>query len=130
MDSPLSAQQCQEFVEWFGPGQFRDVDGSNSFYQANGSFGRWCRTKCQIDDYVYACTDFGTYSSIRMLKTLRQENRCYHWSQPDSELTRQWKRKSEEVFCPQSLLWREASIVNAEELIRKAMEGLRRSPSV
>lgn len=129
MDRPLSARHLQEFVEWFGRSWFRDVDATNSFYQAKGSFGRWCRANCGVADYVYACADFGTYSPLRMLRTLRQENRCAHWAGEDSAAARLWRQRLEEVFCPRSSGWRRAALGNADELTRKAIEGLQGFPS-
>jgi hypothetical protein len=129
MDSKLSEQHRREFVAWFGPQGFRDVDANDGFYQAKGSFGRWCRAHCGVDDYVYACADFGTYSPIRVLKTLRAENRCYYWAAPESQQTKQAKQELKEVFCPQSQAWRRKSLANAGELTRNAIEGLLHSPS-
>ncbi len=124
LDSPLSDRHRAELVAWFGERAFRDVRDEEGFYQARGSFGRWCHSQSAVEDYLYCCAEFGTYSPIRVALALRSENQSYHWSSSDAEAVGKTKEKLMEVFCPRSPRWRQRVLAKAQDLTTRAIEGL------
>ena len=74
-DLPPTAAQAARIHRLFG----RDVTSGHQSpsvaYVARGSIGEWCLKHAAGHDYSYLCAEFGTYSSIKVLRALRAENR-------------------------------------------------------
>ena len=53
---------------------------------------------------TYLTVEFGTYSPLRVLHALREENRCHFYTRGEQQHPS--KRKLKQVFCPDSANWR------------------------
>ena len=82
IDHPLTSAERQRLADWFGADAYEENDSRGVAYRSAGSLGQWCRGQQLAPDYIYACAEFGTYSSIRVLAGLRAENQAHHWADP------------------------------------------------
>lgn len=63
----------------------------------------------------FLAQEFGTYSKLKILKALRDENRYHHYGARD---TTHWsKQQLREAFCPQDEGWRTAVLSNGIKLV-------------
>jgi hypothetical protein len=73
-------------------------------------------------DVRFVTQEFGTYSPIKVLRALREENRWHHYG--GGAIDHPSKRALREIFCPQSEGWRESVLARGREVVEKALEGL------
>jgi len=65
--------------------------------------------------------EFGTYSSLRVLHALREENRCHHYGAPD--ISHPAKRRLKEMFAPASESWRRFVVERGVALFDATLQG-------
>jgi hypothetical protein len=75
----------------------------------------------QVDALV---AEFGTFSGLRLLHALREENRLHHYA--DARLDHPAKRRLLAAFRPDSASWRVAVTRRGTELLQRALELLAR----
>ncbi len=95
----------------------------DSPYRAHGSLGRWYHDAIRDTRFLYLCAEFGTYNPVRVLSALRLENQAHHWTTGDSVHYQRGKRHLLETFAPKSQRWRDQSITNGLDLIRRAVKS-------
>src|SRR5262245_3906684 len=66
--------------------------------------------------------EFGTYSPIKVLHALREENRWHHYG--DGNLDHLTKHTLKETFCPDDESWREAVLKRGQEVLGRALKEL------
>ncbi|MBX6311432.1 MAG: DUF2817 domain-containing protein [Isosphaeraceae bacterium] len=112
-------------VEWlarrFGEGlvELGDINGIS--YRARGSFGTWAQATFPERRYDLLCTEFGTYSGLRVIAALRAENQAHHWGQPEAPATQLAKARLREVFAPADSHWRDVTVGLGLDLVRRAI---------
>ena len=88
-------------------------------YKCRGSMGGWLFNSLSHKNYFYFNAEFGTYTELKVLEILRAENIDHFYS----KFKNQWiKERLFEVFCPKNHKWRKDVIVEALDLINKAIE--------
>ncbi len=88
-------------------------------YKVRGGLGTWCQALFPHCHYDALTAEFGTYSSIQIVKALRAENRAYWWAKPDQ--SREWtKQQLLEMFAPAHKPWREQSVAKGLEVCKQA----------
>lgn len=97
--------------------------GDQSVYRARGQMTEDLRTRLPDRDYYGVTAEFGTYSSLRVLRALRAENRAHHYAPPDSAIYRLAKDQLVEAFCPAHARWRNACVDAGLSLIDRALES-------
>ena len=98
--------------------------GERTAYSATGAMGGRLLRQLQNIDYRFALAEFGTHPIIRVLASLRSENRAHFYGQPESATTRWAKEEVKECFCPQSDVWRRQVINRSVALIEQAREAV------
>jgi hypothetical protein len=68
--------------------------------------------------------EYGTYSGLRVLYALREENRWHHYG--DGSLSHAVKARLAETFAPASARWRSAAVSNGDRLLRAAAAAIAR----
>ena len=124
IDYPLPDHLRSWLTDWYGRDAFEASDVSGIAYQARGGFGHWCASKAFAPDYLFACAEFGTYDSVKVLIGLRAENQAHHWGSGESLSTMKAKSSLKELFCPASASWRAQVIERSVELAVRAERGL------
>ena len=116
-DSTEYAWYCNTFSEY----ELVPTETNNTkAYQANGAMGNWL-TQCFGDrPYRFLTAEFGTYSALKMLASLRAENQAFHHSPFDSEVRARERLRLERCFCPPSPRWRCAVVEKGLTLIQQA----------
>jgi len=71
---------------------------------------------------IFIGQEFGTYSGVRVVHALREENRWHHFG--GGTLDHTTKRKLKEIFCPASESWRDAVLKRGRELVQQAVKEL------
>lgn len=92
-------------------------DASGGAYQAKGTFAQWCEKQRDDQSYVFLCAEFGTYSPLRVLQALRNENHTHHWGVPSSSIWYRTKQQLRDCFCPQSTRWCNDSVTTGLSLL-------------
>lgn len=111
--------RLEQFAEHFGSARVRCEASGDAIYATRGSFGRWLAEQFSDRAYQYACVEFGTYHSVRMLAGLRRENRSHHFGPPT--LDRHLKRKLLELFCPRAATWRQRVLQQSDDLLHRSL---------
>ena len=71
---------------------------------------------------IFIGQEFGTYSGMKVVHALREENRWHHYS--GGTLDHSTKRNLKETFCPADESWREAVLNSGLELVEQAISLL------
>lgn len=123
LDAPISAEQRLALNMWCGKDALSEVGTTGAEYSVRGGMGRWAATLAR--DYALLVAEFGTYHPLRVLAGLRAENHAHHyWSTPDSDVTQRAKVWLSELFCPASPRWRAAALMQAVDLVHRALAAL------
>jgi len=98
-----------------------DDGGGKVFYPARGTFLPWFKTLFPDRTCRAAMAEFGTYSNIRVLQSLRSEHRAHHYGDPDGKHA--WTKTGLlEMFAPASPAWRERVIAEAKVIFQQAID--------
>jgi len=124
LDTELTNHRRRQLTDWFGADTFEVCHHDGLAYDARGGFGLWCEAVAGDRDYLFACTEFGTYGPISMLGGLKRENQAYHWCKPNAPSTERAKRELAELFCPAAAEWRERVVNRSWSLVDAAVTGL------
>ena len=68
----------------------------------------------------FAGQEFGTYSSIKVLHALREENRWHHYG--NGSVDHATKHRVKEVFGPEDETWRRSVLARGKELLEQAVK--------
>ncbi|NEP00505.1 MAG: DUF2817 domain-containing protein [Symploca sp. SIO2E9] len=88
-------------------------------YKCQGLMGNWLANNFTHKNYVYLNAEFGTYSGLKALASLRAENRFHFYGKEDHKRV---KAQLYEVFCPKASAWRQSSLTKGLALVNKALE--------
>lgn len=72
---------------------------------------------------IFICQEFGTYSGMKVLHALREENRWHHYGA--GTLDHATKRNIKESFCPNDDAWRDAVLKRGRELFEQSLAELK-----
>ena len=93
-------------------------------YATNGSLGSWLLNRFSALDYRFAVAEFGTYDVIRVLASLRAENRAHFYADPDSQISKSARLRLLDTFVPHDTEWREQVVKSALHILAQAELGL------
>ena len=115
-------------VEWY-----RDTFGSEvveplapaggTAYVAAGTLGGWAVTHLGDTRYRFVCAEVGTYPILRVLGSLRAENRAHFFARPSRRAHQRAKAELLECFCPRSDRWRELVVEQGLAIIDQAIRS-------
>ena len=97
--------------------------GGGTAYEASGTLGGWAVTHLGDTRYRFVCAEVGTYPIVRVLGSLRAENRVHFFGQPSSRAHRRAKAELLECFCPRSDRWREPVVEQGLAIIDRAVRS-------
>ena len=97
--------------------------GVGTAYEASGTLGSWAMTHLGDTRYRFVCAEVGTYPVVRVLGSLRAENRTHFFGQPSSRAHRRAKAELLECFCPRSDRWREPVVEQGLAIIDRAVRS-------
>ncbi len=120
-DYPIHAAQRDRLMQCAGGLVVRTLGAGNLAYAARGSFGGWCVSRNLATHYLFAFAEFGTFSGVRVLKRLRDENHAHHAFGPADPRTIRAKARLKELFCPADAAWRSRTIMAALEMIERTV---------
>ena len=118
---------CLPHLLWFRKyfDQHRVVSvGDRGVYAARGVMGAWLARHAEGCRYRFACAEFGTYQTIRVLAALRAENRAHHYAPSRSPVQMRAKRELVECFCPRNKYWRQKSVKRGVKVIEQALSAV------
>lgn len=70
----------------------------------------------------FVLQEIGTWSTLRVIHALREENRWHHYG--DGDIEHPAKRRLLEALCPADTAWREAAVAHAGDLVYRAAAWL------
>lgn len=124
MDQAISEFQLQKLQQYLGS-QSIVSDENNKAYTPRGSIGKWCQHLLLNQPYTYFCAEFGTYPVLEVLSGLRRENQAYHWPHPNvADASPAVKQYFQELFCPQSPVWRQQVIQDSQKIVKQSVQVL------
>ncbi|NEO97176.1 MAG: DUF2817 domain-containing protein [Symploca sp. SIO2E9] len=88
-------------------------------YKCRGLMGNWLANNLIHTNYIYFNAEFGTYSGLKVLASLRAENRFHFYGKEDHKGI---KAQLYEVFCPKASAWRHSALTQGLALVNKALE--------
>ena len=117
-------------VEWYRDTFGSEVDeplapGDGTSYAAAGTLGGWALTHLGDTRYRFVCAEVGTYPILRVLGSLRAENRAHFFGRPGTGAHRGAKAELLECFCPRSDRWRELVVAQGLAIIDRAVRSQR-----
>jgi Protein of unknown function (DUF2817) len=119
LDIPATSEAYSRLAQHFGGNAVEPFEPEGVSYKIRGGLGTWCQhllTECRYD---LLTAEFGTYSTIQVLKALRDENRAYWWGEEHQNY--EWtKRQLIEMFLPRSRKWQEQCVVQGLNICKQA----------
>jgi hypothetical protein len=88
-----------------------------------GAMGVWLADPLRERDHRFLAAEFGTYNILRVLATLRAENRAHLHGTPAHPAYEPAKRKLLECFCPASPNWRRSVLKDGLKTIDQAVRA-------
>jgi hypothetical protein len=122
---PADTTDVEWYWKWFGAESVEETEDENgTAYRSNGNMGRWLIQHLSDLDYRYFNAEFGTYSPLRTLGALRNENRAHFYSPASSAAHDRAKAQIKKCFCPESKKWRTSALRQGLELVDRSIEAL------
>jgi Protein of unknown function (DUF2817) len=118
----VEAQEYTEFRKIFGPRITALRPEEGSAYRVEGGLQSMIFRVFSKTRPIFIGQEFGTYSGIKVVHALREENRWHHYG--EGTLDHTTKRKLKEVFCPPSESWRKAVLKRGRELVEQALKEI------
>ena len=116
------------YEQTFGPEHVEPFAAADkTAYATSGSLGSWLLARFPELDYRYAAAEFGTYDVIRVLASLRAENRAHFYADPDSQISKSAKLKLLDTFVPHDPNWRDQVVKAGLNILTQAQLGLTQS---
>lgn len=91
-------------------------------YTVRGSLGAALPRLLPDTRIEFVLQEIGTWSALRVLHALREENRWHHYG--DGHTGHPAKQRLLEALCPAAPAWREAAVANATDLVYRAAAWL------
>ncbi len=98
--------------------------GAQTSYPVNGMFGDWLLSEFDSQKYFFVGAEVGTYSAVRVLQALREENRQHFYGAADSLGFANAKRDLQEYFCPADDKWRQNAVGAVLRIVDQAVASL------
>jgi hypothetical protein len=92
-------------------------------YQIRGGFVQALERELPGMEVAAVGQEFGTWSPVKVIYALREENRLHHFGDPH-DLAHPAKRRLVEAFCPADSGWRGRIVVRGEALFATALNDL------
>jgi Protein of unknown function (DUF2817) len=124
MDTAISDFQLQKLQQYLGS-QSIVSNPMDKAYTPRGSIGKWCQQLLLGRFYTYFCAEFGTYPALQVLSGLRRENQAHQWPHPnETAVSPASKSYFEELFCPQSPVWRQQVIQSTQKIVGQSVQAV------
>jgi len=91
-------------------------------YKARGAMGDWLIRHFYKKQYRFLTVEFGTYSALRVLAALREENQAFHFTDQNAHARVRARQRLERCFNPPSSRWRNAVYAQGLRLIEQARQ--------
>ncbi len=91
-------------------------------YNVRGSLGAALPLLLPGRKTEFVLQEIGTWSSLRVLQALREENRWHHYGSGD--IDHPAKRQLREALCPASPAWRSMAVAHGRDLVYRAADWL------
>ena len=83
----------------------------------NGTISDYLSHTMQTN-YVHLGLEFGTYSNLKILKSMRLENTAHHYLNENDSRRKKIKTEFQACFCPEDMGWRNRVIYDGLNVIR------------
>jgi len=107
----------------FGEQSVEPMDGATA-YRTRGAMAVYLRDAFSGTHYCCALAEFGTYAGMRVLGSLRAENRAHWYAAPGSGAYTWAKKQLLEAFCPAAASWREVVIPKGLGIMDQAVRAI------
>jgi len=125
VDHPWESPRTHWLKEQFGVDSVEPWEPENGVsYAIRGGFGTWCKSILPEVTYDVVVAEFGTYSVLKVLQALREENRAHFWCAKDDPQLKIARERLREVFCPASPKWRNIVVRKGLEIIQQATKAI------
>ena len=91
-------------------------------YRIRGGLQHLVRNALPATDLRFIMQEFGTHNPIKVLHTLREENRWHHFG--SATVAHHTKLALKNVFCPESKRWRKRVLARGREVAEQALKVL------
>ncbi|MEG4814085.1 M14 family metallopeptidase [Microcoleus sp. K5-D4] len=119
-DGSATSESCSRLAQRFGAEKIEPNNTEGVSYPIRGGLKTWCQALLPECRYDLLTAEFGTYSTIKVLKALRAENRAYWWGKSDQNY--EWtKNQLVEMFAPRSRKWREQCLTQGLDVCKRAL---------
>jgi predicted deacylase len=118
----VESEDYADFRRIFGPRVTALQTDQSSAYRVEGGLQSMIFRVFSRTRPIFIGQEFGTYSGMKVVHALREENRWHQYGQGSLDHTT--KRKLKEVFCPESESWRETVLNRGRELVEQALKEI------
>ena len=115
---PQTSDRGQVLDDRFGD-QVKFDHGTEVAYRVSGGFLEQLERTMPEATWYTITQEYGTYGVLKVLKTLRDENRYHHYS-PQVDVDHPAKRAMLQAFCPDDPAWRQTVLQRSRDLLNKA----------
>jgi predicted deacylase len=117
-----NSEAYSRLARQFGTENIEPFSSEGVSYEIRGGLGTWCQALLPQCQYDFLTAEFGTYSTIQVLKALRSENRAYWWAKPNHNYD--WtKQRLVKMFAPSSQTWRAKCLTQGLNICEQALHA-------
>lgn len=117
---PEESAEFKRLAEDYGGDTLVPVGGLGN--AVRGQFLPWMRHHLGADRYEGLAAVAGTYGPIRLLSSLRAENRVHHHGIPEDPNTFRVRERMLDALNPRSIKWRKRTVLAALRMIQRTLE--------
>jgi hypothetical protein len=116
-----NSEPARQAAKWFGAENVEPW-GRGTAYRARGLMATHVASVFGDRRYLCLTAEFGTYPAMPVLRALRAEHQAHRFSRPGSAEYEWAKRLMMEAFCPRSPIWRESTVEQGLNIVRRAVD--------
>ncbi len=126
----IGERESEDAVAWYGNAFGDDAierprtSGDRTAYAISGSFVEWMQAQSGVANARFVTAEFGTYDVVRVLASIRSENRAHHYGDSADASFRAVKHELLECFCPRDPQWRRQVVESGLKIIEQAARAV------
>jgi hypothetical protein len=121
VDLPADHPRVAQLRREFGAGRVQGFDTAGVLYEIRGGLGRWLEQELPGTQYDTLLAEFGSYSSLRVIQSMRFENRVHHFAANQPALVSRARAELREVFAPSAASWRSSVVQSGVQIVEQAL---------
>lgn len=125
VDHPWGSDGVEGLARLFGEDVIEPWEPEKgASYAIRGGLGTWCKARFPEVAYDVICAEFGTHNILRVIRSLRDENRAWHHGRRDDPRSLKASLYLKETFSPRDPAWRHSCVEQGLRIVEQAVDAI------